>query len=153
MILQQPKITMLDKIQTPRSCSKYEQMVLQVLSSEFHRTGVEESSVGAVFRFEYQYLGAFFIRWSRSKLFYFNFNSFRELSARLQIETMPVLSLPGMISWKTCCDWFWHSFRHSSCLCKTVCYEACPSWELQVTISQGFVDFIPAVFLWFLNNY
>ena len=26
-------------------------MVLQVLSSEFHRTGVEESSVGAVFRF------------------------------------------------------------------------------------------------------
>ena len=34
-----------------RSCSKYEQMVLQVLSSEFHRTGVEESSVGAVFRF------------------------------------------------------------------------------------------------------
>ena len=59
MILQQPKIAMLDKIHTPRSCSKYEQMVLQVLSSEFHRTGVEESSVGAVFRFEYQYLGAF----------------------------------------------------------------------------------------------
>ena len=54
MILQQPKIAMLDKIHTPRSCSKYEQMVLQVLSSEFHRTGVEESSVGAVFRFEYQ---------------------------------------------------------------------------------------------------
>jgi len=59
------------KIQAIRSCSKYEQMVLQVLSSEFHRTGVEESSVGAVFR---------------------------ELSARLQIETMPVLSLPGTVA-------------------------------------------------------
>ena len=62
MILQQLKIAMLDKIHTHRSCSKYEQMVLQVLSSEFHRTGVEESSVGAVFRFEYQYLGAFFYK-------------------------------------------------------------------------------------------
>merc|ERR1719357_722442 len=59
------------KIQAIGSCSKYEQMVLQVLSSEFHRTGVEESSVGAVFR---------------------------ELSARLQIETMPVLSLPGTVA-------------------------------------------------------
>ena len=70
MILKQLKIAMLDKIHTHRSCSKYEQMVLQVLSSEFHRTGVEESSVGAVFRFEYQYLGAFFIK---TKLFYSNF--------------------------------------------------------------------------------
>ena len=52
-----------------RSCSKYEQLVLQVLASEFHRTGVEESSVGAVFR---------------------------ELSARLRTEAMPVLSLPGV---------------------------------------------------------
>ena len=52
-----------------RSCSKYEQMVLQVLAGEFHRTGVEESSVGAVFR---------------------------ELSARLRTEAMSVLSLPGV---------------------------------------------------------
>ena len=42
-----------------RSCSKYEQMVLQVLSSEFHRTGVEESSVGAVFRFGFHQPGSF----------------------------------------------------------------------------------------------
>ena len=34
----------------------------------------------------------------------FQLYCFRELSARLQIETMPVLSLPGMISWKTCFD-------------------------------------------------
>ena len=52
-----------------RSCSKYEQFVLQVLAGEFHRTGVEESSVGAVFR---------------------------ELSARLRTEAMSVLSLPGV---------------------------------------------------------
>ena len=52
-----------------RSCSKYEQFVLQVLAGEFHRTGVEESSVCAVFR---------------------------ELSARLRTEAMPVLSLPGV---------------------------------------------------------
>ena len=42
--------------------------MLQVLAGEFHRTGVEESSVGAVFR---------------------------ELAARLRTEAMPVLSLPG----------------------------------------------------------
>ena len=59
------------KIQAIRSCSKYEQMVLQVLAGEFHRTGIEESSVGAVFR---------------------------ELSARLRREAMPVLSLPGEFS-------------------------------------------------------
>ena len=40
-----------------------------MLASEFHRTGVEESNVGAVFR---------------------------ELSARLRTEAMPVLSLPGV---------------------------------------------------------
>ena len=51
-----------------RSCSKHEQLVLQVLAGEFHRTGVEESNVGAVFR---------------------------ELSARLRTEAMSVLSLPG----------------------------------------------------------
>merc|ERR1719187_2878300 len=59
------------KIQAIRSCSKYEQFVLQVLAGEFHRTGVEESSVGAVFR---------------------------ELSARLRTEAMPVLSLPGAVA-------------------------------------------------------
>ena len=52
-----------------RSCSKYEQLILQVLAGEFHRTGVEESCVGAVFR---------------------------ELSARLRTEAMSVLSLPGV---------------------------------------------------------
>ena len=57
------------KIQAIRSCSKYEQLVLQVLAGEFHRTGIEESSVGAVFR---------------------------ELSARLRTEAMSVLSLPGV---------------------------------------------------------
>jgi len=59
------------KIQAIRSCSKYEQFVLQVLAGEFHRTGVEESSVGAVFR---------------------------ELSARLRTEAMSVLSLPGTVA-------------------------------------------------------
>merc|ERR1719339_339917 len=59
------------KIQAIRSCSKYEQFVLQVLAGEFHRTGVEESSVGAVHR---------------------------ELSARLRTEAMPVLSLPATVA-------------------------------------------------------
>ena len=49
--------------------------MLQVLAGEFHRTGVEESSVGAVFR---------------------------ELSARLRTEAMPVLSLPGVTSFSNC---------------------------------------------------
>jgi len=38
------------KILAIRSCTKYEQMLLKVMVSEFHRTGVEETSVGAVFR-------------------------------------------------------------------------------------------------------
>merc|ERR1719369_2463242 len=38
------------KIMAIRSCSKYEQMLLKVMVAEFHRTGVEETSVGAVFR-------------------------------------------------------------------------------------------------------
>ena len=55
-------------------------MVLQVLAGEFLRTGVEESSLGAVFR---------------------------ELSARLRTEAMSVLSLPGVqfnyIAYKALC--------------------------------------------------
>ena len=85
---------MLDKIHTHRSCSKYEQMVLQVLSSEFHRTGVEESSVGAVFRFEYQYLGAFFIRWSRSKLFYSNFTVLGNSRRGYKLKPCPCFLCP-----------------------------------------------------------
>lgn len=38
------------KILAIRSCTKYEQMLLKVMVGEFHRTGVEETSVGAVFR-------------------------------------------------------------------------------------------------------
>merc|ERR550519_921565 len=38
------------KILAIRSCTKYEQMLLKVMVAEFHRTGVEETSVGAVFR-------------------------------------------------------------------------------------------------------
>jgi len=38
------------KILAIRSCTKYEQMLLKVMVAEFHRTGVEETSVGSVFR-------------------------------------------------------------------------------------------------------
>merc|ERR1719153_1032180 len=38
------------KIMAIRSCSKYEQFLLKVMVSEFHRTGVEETSINAVFR-------------------------------------------------------------------------------------------------------
>jgi len=38
------------KILAIRSCTKYEQMLLKVMVSEFHRTGVEETTVGSVFR-------------------------------------------------------------------------------------------------------
>jgi len=38
------------KILAIRSCSKYEQLVLKVMVSEFHRSGVEETTIGAVFR-------------------------------------------------------------------------------------------------------
>lgn len=38
------------KILAIRSCTKYEQMLLKVMVGEFHRTGVEETTMGAVFR-------------------------------------------------------------------------------------------------------
>jgi len=38
------------KIMAIRSCSKYEQFLLKVMVAEFHRTGVEETSINAVFR-------------------------------------------------------------------------------------------------------
>ena len=38
------------KIMAIRSCSKYEQILLKVMMAEFRRTGVEETTVNAVFR-------------------------------------------------------------------------------------------------------
>jgi len=38
------------KILAIRSCTKYEQMLLKVMVAEFHRTGVEETTMGAAFR-------------------------------------------------------------------------------------------------------
>jgi len=38
------------KIMAIRCCSKYEQFLLKVMVAEFHRTGVEETTVSAVFR-------------------------------------------------------------------------------------------------------
>jgi len=59
------------KIQAIRSCSKYEQLALQALCSEFHRTGVEESNVGAIYR---------------------------ELTISLRTEGLEVISLPGCVA-------------------------------------------------------
>ena len=56
------------KILAVRSCCRYGQLVLQVLVAEVHRTGVEESTVGAVQR---------------------------ELRAALRSEGLALLSLPG----------------------------------------------------------
>ena len=38
------------KILAIRCCTKYEQLLLKVMVGEFHRTGVEETTVAAVFR-------------------------------------------------------------------------------------------------------
>merc|ERR1719187_2723501 len=59
------------KIMAIRSCSKYEQVLLRVMVAEFHRTGVEETSVGPVFR---------------------------EMLTCLRTEGMETLSLPGTIA-------------------------------------------------------
>jgi len=57
------------KILAIRLCSAYEQLLLRVMVSEFHRTGVEETLVGAVHR---------------------------ELSSVLRTEGLPTLGLEGM---------------------------------------------------------
>jgi len=56
------------KIVAIRSCSKYEQLLLKVMVSEFYRTGVEETTVNALFR---------------------------ELMICLRTEGLEILSLPG----------------------------------------------------------
>jgi len=57
------------KILAIRSCSEYEQMLLKVMVQEFHRTGVEETVMGAVHR---------------------------ELGTLLRTEGLPCLSLDGL---------------------------------------------------------
>jgi len=57
------------KILAIRSCSEYEQLLLRVMVQEFHRTGVEETVLGAVHR---------------------------ELTTLLRTERLPTLSLEGL---------------------------------------------------------
>merc|ERR1719348_2121048 len=59
------------KIMAIRCCSKYEQMLLKVMVSEFHRTGVEETTVSSIFR---------------------------EMQTCLRTEGLEILSLPGTIA-------------------------------------------------------
>ena len=59
------------KILAIRNCSKYEQMLLKVMVSEFHRTGVEETTVSSIFR---------------------------EMQTCLRTEGLEILSLPGTIA-------------------------------------------------------
>ena len=59
------------KIIAIRSCTKYEQLLLKVMVGEFHRTGVEETTVAAVFR---------------------------EIQICLRTEGMETLSLPGTVA-------------------------------------------------------
>lgn len=59
------------KIVAIRSCTKYEQLLLKVMVGEIHRTGVEETTVAAVFR---------------------------EVTICLRTEGMETLSLPGTVA-------------------------------------------------------
>eukprot|EP00092_Neocalanus_flemingeri_P001551 GFUD01001653.1.p1 GENE.GFUD01001653.1~~GFUD01001653.1.p1 ORF type:complete len:880 (+),score=263.06 GFUD01001653.1:116-2755(+) len=59
------------KILAIRSCTKYEQLLLKVMVSEFHRTGVEETTVGAIFR---------------------------EMQTCLRTEGVETMSLPGTVA-------------------------------------------------------
>jgi len=59
------------KIMAIRCCTKYEQLLLKVMVGEFHRTGVEETTVAAVFR---------------------------EIQICLRTEGMETLSLPGTVA-------------------------------------------------------
>jgi len=59
------------KILAIRCCTKYEQLLLKVMVGEFHRTGVEETTVAAVFR---------------------------EIQICLRTEGMETLSLPGTVA-------------------------------------------------------
>ena len=59
------------KIMAIKSCTKYEQLLLKVMVAEFRRTGIEETTVNAVFR---------------------------EMSICLRMEGLETLSLPGTMA-------------------------------------------------------